>query len=134
MRCLPWLNLACDKPYWITRSHFLNYFDQADFELRDRLVVLPVYLAEWFHFDDHGVRMFILPTVQCVDGRTQFINGRHRTAVLLATAEVIPIALVEPFRIDEKAYLEITSRPINTTEYLELPDLTIQTGLSGGRS
>lgn len=52
--------------------------------------VTDAYLAEWFHCDAEGKRYFSLPPISVNQGRTQFISGRHRTAVLLRHLEHVP--------------------------------------------
>jgi hypothetical protein len=92
MRCLPSLTLNSDTPYWIPQKAFLEHFDQEDFFYRDLKLVPASYLAAWFDTPEDGITRFLLPTVQFVSGKTQFISGRHRTAVLLPHMQNLLIA------------------------------------------
>ena len=93
LRCLPYYDFQ-DQPYWIDKSAFLEHFDGHDFVYcREVINIGPYYRPDWFvkSADDH--LQFILPTVFFIDSKTQFINGRHRTAVLLANnVKKLPIA------------------------------------------
>ncbi len=93
MRCRPEVNLDTDIPYWVPRNIFYTHFDQDDFRCRESIAVRPAYLADWFYTPEGGPTRFFLPTVQLISGKTQFINGRHRTAVLLPFLEKLPIAV-----------------------------------------
>ncbi len=128
------MNLATDRPFWISRYQFEKYFDQSDFACRKCIDVQDVYLSEWFHSSDHGERMFILPTVQFVNRKTQFINGRHRTAVLMQHLGLLPIALVHPLRIEQELLIELTQQTIKIEDFIELPDLPTIDGFSSRRS
>src|SRR4029079_18588645 len=92
MRCLPELTLSSDSPYWVARDAFLSHFDQADFHCRESHHIVPSYLSDWFYTPEDGTMRFCLPTVMFIAGKTQFINGRHRTAVLLPHLKELPIA------------------------------------------
>lgn len=111
-------------PYWISRELFIAHFDQRDFECRKCQDVLPYYLADWFYEND-GQLSFELPVVQFVHGKTQFINGRHRTAVLLKSLDCIPLALLMPFEMLPNQFQRITSHPMSMGDSFELPDLKI---------
>src|SRR4051794_7759286 len=82
MRCLPAITVLSDQPYWVSLDSFFKHFDQYDFQNRNCIDVSPVYLQDWFQASSDGTLSFILPVIQFVSGRTQFVNGRHRTAVL----------------------------------------------------
>jgi hypothetical protein len=134
IQCLPELTKDSDLPFWISRTSFYKHFDQEDFLQRDAQDVDPSYLDDWFNTDIDGTKYFILPTVQFISDETQFINGRHRTAVLLSYLDEIPLAFeVSSFwdreRQDEKKLQllhEMTPRPINMCEHINLPDLSIK--------
>lgn len=124
MKCLPHIGKDTDNPYWVTKEQFYNYFDQDDFnDERDVRNVVNSYLNEWFYFDDDNTELFILPTVQIVSGKTQFVNGRHRTAVLLTYLQEIPIAFDQSFNQKGIRLSNYINRPINMSTVLELPDL-----------
>lgn len=130
MRCFPELTLGTDVPAWVTKSTFYETFDQTDFFIREIHDVEDAYLGEWF-YEENGETRFLLPTVGLVAGRTQFINGRHRTAVLLRHLDELPIA----FAVDHLDAIArgiigaIPKRPLNLTQHIFLPDLPVKARL-----
>lgn len=93
MHILPFVDQPDDEPFWVSREAFAIHFDQDDF-VHERVVreVTSAYRREWFpHIN--GVAKFQIAVVTFVGGKTQFINGRHRTAVLLPHLKELPIAL-----------------------------------------
>lgn len=125
MRCLPDLTLISDMPFWVTQEAFLEHFDQVDFLCRESKDVAPSYLAAWFHKMDDGITRFLLPTVQFVAGKTQFISGRHRTAVLLQYLKNLPIAFSLVNKPSQDFLIRLALRPLSLHEFIELPDLPI---------
>ena len=125
MRCLPALTLNSDMPCWITREAFLEHFDQADFLCRESKSVTPTYLAAWFHKPEDGTTCFLLPTVQFVGGKTQFISGRHRMAVLLPYLQELPIAFSLVNKPPQDFLSQVILRPLALGKFIELPDLPI---------
>ena len=127
MITLPFLTLTSDEPYWVTRETFLSAFDQEDFKFREVLGIHHAYLSDWFHTQEKEKVFFSIPTVSIVSGKTQFINGRHRTAVLLAHLEEIPIAFaMNHLMPDARRVAEsIPKRPLSLSEPFFLPDLPI---------
>ena len=86
---------ATDEVYWLTKAKFLGFFDQYDFNFyREVENVAPYYLDNWF-YKNSGVNYFCVPTVLFNRGATQFINGRHRTAVIFNEIDIIPMAFAE---------------------------------------
>lgn len=133
MRCLPELTMNDDEPYWVTREAFLQHFDQDDFLCRESVNITHSYLAEWFYTHTDGTLRFMLPTVGFDAGKAQFINGRHRTAVLLQYLEEIPVAFALPDKVASALSAEkaqdflrrLALKPLNLNEFIELPDLPI---------
>lgn len=125
MYCLPYLTLDSDMPFWVTREAFLKHFDQIDFFCRKSKKVEASYLAPWFHPPEDGITRFLLPTVQFVADKTQFISGRHRTAVLLPYMKNLPIAFSLINRPPNDFLGRVTLRPLDLQEFIELPDLPI---------
>jgi hypothetical protein len=123
MHCLPSLTLDSDIPFWVTREAFFEHFDQIDFLCRKSTKVEAFYLAAWFHTPEDGITRFLLPTVQFVANKTQFISGRHRTAVLLPYMKDLPIAFSLINRPPNDFLSRVTSRPLDLQEFIELPDL-----------
>jgi len=73
--------------------------------------------------NDSNQSFFILPVVAFINNRTQFINGRHRTAVLLKYMNFIPLALAHPFSMNPHFINQITNNPIKNNDFIDLPDL-----------
>jgi hypothetical protein len=124
-KIFPYVELSNDKPYWISRADFIQYFDQADFAIRECAEVEDAYSPACFGKDENNREVFILPVVAYINGTTQFINGRHRTAVLLKHMDLLPFALVTPFAISSEILKKITQNPINLGQPIEIPDLPI---------
>lgn len=122
MRCLP-LTSNSDTPYWISRKAFLEHFDQEDFFCRELKLVPASYLDAWFETPEDGITRFLLPTVQFVAGKTQFISGRHRTAVLLPYMQNLPISFSLVNKPPQDFLNKVILRPLALDEFIELPDL-----------
>lgn len=131
MRCLPSVTIDTDLPFWVTRVAFFEHFDQADFHCRKSQTIMPTYLRKWFPVDRNGAIYFSLPAVHFVQGRTQFINGRHRTAVLLNFMDAVPLAFDSRFMsASDKRFLDrITTERLDLAQEIELPALPIQESL-----
>ena len=125
MHCRPWINQVSDRPCWVSREIFFKYFDQADFSNRDCSEVERRYLSDWFKKIDSEFLHFELPTVQFVGGTTQFINGRHRTAVLIKYLNDLPLALASPLDQQQDFPSEVIRRQMLLTEVFEIPELPI---------
>ena len=125
MRCLPFVTLDSDKPYWIKRESFLAFFDHTDFMCREVSDVSPSYLSAWFHEQPNNLPFFYLPTVTFVSGKTQFINGRHRTAVLLPHLSELPMAFHLSILGSNALLAQLDKRPLNLEEVIMLPRLPI---------
>lgn len=128
MQILPFVNLDTDEPFWITRLIFLEFFDQDDFACRNVQNIKVKYRSEWFDMSNPTGPRFIIPVVGVVANRTQFINGRHRTALLLEYLEELPISFAMGY-IGAEARLIVDSipkRPLLRSEYMFLPDLPIE--------
>lgn len=131
MRCLPSVTIDTDLPFWVTRVAFFEHFDQADFHCRKSQAIIPAYLREWFRMDASGATCFSLPAVHFVQGKTQFLNGRHRTAVLLNFMDAVPLAFDSRFMsASDKRFLDrITTERLDLAQEIELPALPIQESL-----
>lgn len=127
MRCLPRVDLATDLPFWVSRLSFLQHFAQDDFLCRHTKNVVDAYLEAWFEVDSSGTRFFKIPPVSVNFGRTQFISGRHRTAVLLRHLDRIPLSFDTRFVADaDRVWIDsIVAARIETDTAIELPDLPI---------
>lgn len=127
MVCLPMVHLDTDIPFWVSRVSFLQHFDQDDFRCRKVQSVIDAYLEDWFHIDPAGRRHFKIPPVSVHSARTQFISGRHRTAVLLRHLEHVPLSF--DFRdisqVDKDWLHRVVECPVDLTADIVLPDLPI---------
>ena len=124
MKCLPYVDFDTDTAYWVTKEKFHNCFDLHDFNhYRNAKSVKQRFLKDWFYINPNGDKCLILPTVQFVNGNTQFISGRHRTAVLLEHLNELPFAFAQPLDGDVSPILNIVDRRVNLDELIWLPDL-----------
>ena len=123
MKCIPELTLKTDKAFWVTKDIFKREFDQRDFHRRDSQAINRNYSKHWFYEDSQGTLWFRVPTVQIISGTTQFINGRHRTAVLFQEMDRIPLAFTAGYAQEFAKRLKLEEASIN--EPIELPDLPI---------
>lgn len=123
MKCIADTTLDTDKAFWITKETFEHEFDQQDFLFRSVQLVDSNYSKHWFYIDNEGRNRFLLPTVQIVSGATQFINGRHRTAVLFSKIHKIPMAFSAGGAQDLAQSLLLDAVPEG--EPIEFPDLPI---------
>jgi hypothetical protein len=131
MRCRLSVNLETDRPYWVTASSFLNNFDQNDFQNREVLDVADVYLESYFDIDNDGSTCFLLPPVGVHRGRTEFISGRHRTAVLLNHLQRVPLSFdTRALSDSDSSWIDsVVEQIIDLDDYVELPDLPIKAAL-----
>ena len=125
MRCFPAITLSTDRPFWISKRSFLHYFDQDDFHCRMVQEPAPCYLASWFFVAADKRHSFVLPTIHFVAGRTQFINGRHRTAVVFDHLDELPLAFAFHPHSDSSVFELMQARVLDTNREIELPDLNI---------
>lgn len=131
MRCLPQVQLDTDIPYWVSRASFLQHFDQTDFLIRNVKDVVNAYLEDWFCVDAEGTRRYKIPPVGVYRGRTQFISGRHRTAVLLKYLDRVPLSFDTRNVTDtDRVWIDsVVAARIETDTVIELPDLPIRPSL-----
>ena len=122
MMCLPHVGLETDIPYWISKADFLRQFSQPDFHCRNVENVTYAYLDDWFFQSQQGL-CFCLATVHFATGKSEFISGRHRTAVLLHYLDEIPIAVATRWTPAPPFLLE--KRPMCLETPFWLPDLPI---------
>jgi len=89
------------------------------------------YLDDWFLDGPGNTRFFAIPAVSVSMGRTQFISGRHRTAVLLRHLDYIPLSfdMRQITDADCQWIYAIVSTPIETHTLMNLPDLPIRSSL-----
>jgi len=122
MKALP---MFCDfdRAFWVTHDVFYSEFNQKDFYFRNKELVDNNYSKHWFFLDKSGVHWFLLPTIQMISGSTQFINGRHRTAVLIQNIDRLPMAFSGGGAIAFAKSLRL--EPIADICQIEFPDLPI---------
>jgi len=132
VHCKLAVNLDTDIPYWVEVSSFLNIFDQSDFKSRNVQNVTDAYLKDWFYDDSNGDCCFLIPPVSVHGGVTQFISGRHRTAVLMRHMNRLPLSFDsrDLSEADETWIESVASKLINLeVEEIELPDFPIMEAL-----
>lgn len=124
-----------DPLFWITKREFEIYISQKDFiENRDQKDVENKFSEDCF--DSKDKRIFFPASVAILreDRTTQFINGRHRTAVLLKFIDPIPLGFVvsahrrcpSGYMDGEEYALSLGLSPIMPGSIIELPDLPIK--------
>lgn len=112
-----------DALYWMPKEMFFGFIDQEDFiENREVAQTADVYSSAWFYKNDSGAMVFIPPIIHVMSGKTQFINGRHRTSVLLRHLSNIPIGFTESA---EQFAISLNLQKIYPEIEIELPDLPI---------
>jgi hypothetical protein len=131
MLCRLSVTLESDIPFWVTKQSFYRSFDQSDFVCRNVRNVVDAYLADWFDRENGAMPSFSLPPVSVSSGVTQFISGRHRTAVLLMHLPRVPLSFdtrrIEP---SDRAWIDaVVDEPIDLNATIELPDLPIRNAL-----
>lgn len=122
MKCKIALSIDTDKAYFITKNDFLSNFNQNDYFCRESIIIKQQYLSSWFYTEKEQ-KWFYVPTVNFIGEETQFINGRHRTAVLFNEINVIPMAFAQGEAQDYAKHLKL--KTIQSEEEIELPDLKI---------
>ena len=122
-----------DPLFWVEKNKFYDNFDLLDFnENREVRDVKDFYLNDWFGFDKRDKAVFYVAPVRLkVNGKTEFLGGRHRTAVLLNHLDVIPLGFVRgsipPTYGDAEKWAEsLGFKKILENEILKLPDLQIR--------
>lgn len=128
--CFPELAVPSDRPYWIRRAGFQEVVHHDNYLCRDvQRVHAMAYLDEWFVDEGPGSRLrFRLPAVYLDGGRIKFINGRHRTAVLVEHMELLPMAFSkQPERTDITVFDTIVHSGIALGCPFELPTLPLLT-------
>lgn len=128
VRCYLTVDLYSDAPFWVSRSSFKSHFDRDDFRCREILDVTDAYLNDWFFKEEGGLLRFLIPPIGVYKGRTQFISGRHRTAVLLRHLEKIPLSFdTRMISSSDRHWVEsVVDSPINLCVAVDLPDLPIR--------
>lgn len=116
-----------DVPFWVPRDTFLDKFDQSDFRCREVLDVDIVFSLNWLEEAENGQMCFLLPTVRLASGKTEFINGRHRTAVLLSTCNRVGIAFAGRDAVSFAVSLALER--IDAENEIQLPNLEIVNNL-----
>jgi hypothetical protein len=128
MRCLPEINLPTDRPFWIERHVFMGAVHLQNYLCREVQNVYPAYLEDWFGQPSHGgLPTFKLPPVYLEGGCIKFISGRHRTAVLVAHLEILPMALDTRTDHDEALFDSVRHSDLRLDGTIEIPDLPILT-------
>jgi hypothetical protein len=128
IKCPAIVSLDTDLPFWVTADSFNRSFCQADFASRNVLDVVDAYLKEWFDRDVDGTWLFSLPPISVNRGITQFISGRHRTAVLLRHLPRVPLSFDSRWLThDDRTWIDaVVDEPIDMSSPIDLPDLPVR--------
>ena len=129
MKCKIDITAVTDLAAWVTRDAFMANVDLDNLACREAKEVLDWYHPEWFRHDDCGIVSFTPPAFIFSRGRLRGINGRHRAVLLYRHIDVIPMLLVVPDQWPRDKISEIVKKEIVEDEFIELPDLSINTAL-----
>ena len=125
MECYVQKTVETDEVFWLPKNIFDENFDQNDYHFRDQQQVEPCYSSEWFDSSQNPT-FFYPPSVHITPGgSTQFISGRHRTAVLFSEMKTIPMAFAKT--PGTKFAERLNLKPLTLDEKIALPDLPIET-------
>jgi hypothetical protein len=126
MRCRPLTTKATDIAFWLARSEFLRLVHTENYLCREiQHSYTGAYLKDWFT-EPVGAELpgLWLPTVHLSKGRIAFINGRHRTSVLLEHLDRLPMAMAEEDASD-LLFLQVNQATIDLQDVIELPELPL---------
>jgi hypothetical protein len=114
MQVLPEITAQTDQPFWLKRDDFRRFVHFQNYMCRDvQHVYLNAYLQDWFRpKGSAGILRFLLPTVYLKDGQIYFINGPHRTAVLFAHLDTLPMALATAAADDQELLFGCRLEPL----------------------
>ncbi|MCC7200974.1 MAG: hypothetical protein IT483_15810 [Gammaproteobacteria bacterium] len=112
------------------RCDFEQFVHRQNYLCRDvQQVYTHAYLQDWYSPAEGALpRRFFLPVVDLRDNCIKFINGRHRTAVLAAHLDLLPMALAQP--LDGAApplFERIRYSDLALHTVISLPDLPMLT-------
>jgi len=120
-----------DNYFVINRDDFYEYVDQKDFECRNSLTIVSAYHESWFEAEN----AFLPPILFIHQGKIQFINGRHRTALLFESLVEIPVIFLSPNAkkfstieeiLSNKELINKLAKPLQLDQHFEFPDLPIR--------
>lgn len=121
---------AQDKHYLIDVKKFMRVVDPDDLECRDSKIIHDSYHEHWFRG-----QLFLPPVFYLTKGVARFINGRHRTLVMIKHMDQIPMALANmdgypnftetPHQLSRKVLRHISLARLNGKEEFIFPDLPI---------
>jgi len=125
-----------DYYYKIRVSNLMKFIDREDFECRKSKIIKDIYHQAWFLNKNKNILQFIPPTIYIHKGKICFINGRHRTALLINKLDVIPMLVyaLDAYPSTTESSLEknkitfeqiIISR-VKRSDVFKLPKLPIQ--------
>jgi hypothetical protein len=120
-----------DRYYVLNRDYFNEYVDKEDFDCRKSLTIEQAYHKNWFEIENK----FLPPILFFYNGKIQFINGRHRTALLFESLSEIPVIFLssdakfgatdEEVRLNLELLNKIT-KPMDSDQCFEFPDFAIK--------
>jgi hypothetical protein len=122
-KCKPYIKGNEDLAWWVPIQEFKKHFDQSDFHHNRKVLnVEDAYSEDWFCVGSNNEKLFELPTVCEIEGKTQFINGRHRVAVLIQHLDILPIVFT-PSALELLGSLNLEQ--IKISEGIMLPELPV---------
>ena len=127
---------AQDELYLIEVKELMAIIDAKDLAQRKSEIIEDAYHVHWLTPCADGSYQFHAPEFYLTKGIVKFINGRHRTLLLVKHLEYIPMALTNmdgfpPFATGPrpeslKALAKISVQRLTDNEILEFPELPIK--------
>ena len=120
-----------DEYFVLNRDDFNEYVDRDDFNCRKAVHLEHKFHKNWFDSDNK----FLPPILYFNRRKIQFINGRHRTALLFEFLPEIPVIFLSPdakLRVtnEEKRFnvglLYKIAKPMLSRQYFEFPNFPIK--------
>jgi len=122
---------AKDEHHLIDVKAFMKIVDHEDFAERESTTIHNLFHENWFRGDQ-----FLPPIFYLTEGVATFINGRHRTLVLMNHLQQIPMALAgmdgypvhseTPHNLSQKVLTDISIARLTGEEEFEFPDLPVE--------
>ncbi len=127
---------AQDVFYLIKVEQFMRVVDRWDLEQRESKQIENAYHEHWLSKCADGTYLFHAPRFCLREGIARFINGRHRTLVLMQHLKEIPMALTNmdgcpvyaphPLKISVQVLKQISTKRLTGDEVFEFPNLSLR--------
>lgn len=112
-----------DRIFLVRAADLVNYFDEHDLACRDSDTILDYYHPNWFDQDDEDGSFFTPPAFYFKNGRVIFINGRHRTLLLIKYLRFLPVLLTKSDAHNLHMISQISEKELDEGFEFHLPAL-----------